>query len=199
MKIAVFGGSFDPPHIGHLLVAQQVKKLLNIDQIWFMPIFTHPSTKPLTVTKHRFAMTRLLENDTIKASDFAIEKKLRYEIDILKKLMQTYQQHSFYWICGSDQIENFLKWKNWEELLSKYKIIIYAREGRKEMIEEELQLLTGLRTIPNNIFILTPENLPIINISSETIRERVKQRQSIRGLIAKTVERYIETHHLYST
>nr|MBP9719374.1 adenylyltransferase/cytidyltransferase family protein [Candidatus Levybacteria bacterium] len=87
MKIAILGGSFDPPHVGHLLVAQQIKRLLNIDQVWLMPTYSHPFNKSLSTSAHRLAMVKLLEDDTIKASSFEIQKKgVSYTIDTLKAL-----------------------------------------------------------------------------------------------------------------
>ena len=75
MKIAILGGSFDPPHIGHLLISEQVKEHLDMDQIWLMPLFKKTKQnkifhKQLSLVKQRFAMTKFLENDFIKISDF---------------------------------------------------------------------------------------------------------------------------------
>jgi nicotinate-nucleotide adenylyltransferase len=198
MKIAILGGSFDPPHIGHLLVAQQVKKLLNIDQVWLMPTYSHPFQKSLIPAKHRLAMIQLLEDTTIKASDFEIQKQgVSYTIDTLKNLNNTFPQHSFYWISGSDQIQEFPKWKNWQELITTYKIIIYARNQDKPMIEQQLKAILKTETIPQTLFILPTHDLPTITISSSSIRERIKQNQSIRGLVPKRVEEYIHEHKLY--
>jgi nicotinate-nucleotide adenylyltransferase len=198
MKIAILGGSFDPPHIGHLLVAQQVKKLLNIDQVLLMPTYSHPFQKSLIPAKHRLAMTKLLEDLTIKASDFEIAQQgVSYTIDTLKKLTHTFPQHSFYWISGSDQIQEFPKWKNWQELITTYKIIIYARNQDKLIIEQQLKVILETDIIPQTIYILPTKDLPTINISSSNIRERIKQNQSIRGLVPRNVEVYIQEHKLY--
>lgn len=198
MKIAILGGSFDPPHVGHLLVAQQVKTMLNIDQVWLLPTFSHPFNKALTSPKHRLTMVKLLENDTIKASDFEIRKEgISYTIDTLNELTKMYPQHSFYWISGSDQIHEFPKWKQWQEFLQKYKIIIYAREQEKHVIEENIQRILGSTNIPNTLFILATKELPTMNISSSTIREKVRHQQPIRGLVPKKVEEYILENKLY--
>lgn len=198
MKIAILGGSFDPPHMGHLLVAQQVKKFLNIDQIWLMSTYSHPFNKKLSPAKHRLSMVKLLEDETIKASDFEIQKKgVSFTIDTLKNLTKTYPQHVFYWVAGSDQIMDLPKWKNWEELIRNYKIIIYARDAEKHIIENEIKYILNLEQIPNSLFILATKDLPTMNISSSTVREKIKRHESIRGLVPKKVEEYILEHDLY--
>lgn len=198
MRIAILGGSFDPPHIGHLLVAQQVKKMLNIDQVWLLPTFSHPFNKSLTTPQHRLAMVRLLETDTIRTSDFEIQQQgTSYTIDTLQKLSKAYPQHSFYWVSGSDQIKDFPKWKDWQTFLQNYKIIIYARDEKQEALEEVFTKTTGIPKIPNNIFILASKDLPTMDISSSTIRKKVKKREPIRGLVPKKVEQYIMEHKLY--
>jgi len=198
MKIAILGGSFDPPHVGHLLVAQQVKRLLNIDQVWLMPAYSHPFSKSLSTSVHRLAMVKLLEDDTIKASDFEIQKKgVSYTIDTLESISNRYPHHSFYWISGSDQIKDFPKWKNWQEFLRNYKIIIYARDENKETLEDTLKTTLGITTIPNSLYILASKDLPTMNISSSTIREKVKKNEPIRGLVPKKVEQYIMENKLY--
>lgn len=198
MKIAILGGSFDPPHIGHLLVAQQVKRLLNIDQVWLMPAYSHPFSKSLSTSVHRLAMVKLLEDDTIKASDFEIKKKgVSYTIDTMQSLTKMYPQHSFYWISGSDQIQDYLKWKNWQDFIQNYKIIIYARDENKAVLEDALKTTLEMTTVPNTIYILASKELPTMNISSSTIREKVKRNESIRGLVPKKVEQYIMENKLY--
>lgn len=198
MKIAILGGSFDPPHVGHLLVAQQVKKLLNINQVWLMPTFTHPFQKTLTPAKHRLAMTRLLEDDMIKVSDFEIQKKgISYTIDTLRTLSKLYEQHMFFWIIGSDQIADFPKWKDWETILAKYHLIIYARGETPQVLEETIKVSWGLFHAPATVHILDTQDLLTSPASSSDIRTRRKCGLSIRGLVPKKVEAYIIENNLY--
>lgn len=198
MKIAILGGSFDPPHVGHLLVAQQVKRLLNIDQVWLMPTYSHPFNKSSSQPQERLAMVKLLEDDTIKASSFEIQKKgISYTIDTLKALAKEYPYDSFYWISGSDQIKDYPQWKNWLEFVQNNKIIIYARGSEKEALEQEIKMILNLDAIPNTLYLLASKDLPTMDISSSTIREKVKRHESIRGLVPKKVEQYIIEHNLY--
>src|SRR5690348_1092340 len=106
MKIAILGGSFDPPHLGHLFIASQVKELVGVDEIWLMPLYqSHGGTfqKTLSSVKHRLEMTRLIESDDIKVSTFEIENnKTSYTIDTLTGISQQYPENTYYWIIGSD-------------------------------------------------------------------------------------------------
>lgn len=190
MKIAVFGGNFDPPHIGHLLAAQTIKKTLNIDQIWLLPFY-----KPLPVTsnRHRLEMVKLLEDATLKVSDFALQNKLIHDpMMIQKKLVETYPHHSFYWVSGSDHIQDIEK-----TFLAEQKIIIYSCGDTKAHIEEQVKNMSDTQSIPNTMFILSSEDFPTIDIASTHIRKKIQRNESIRGLLSKKIEEYIQQHNLY--
>jgi nicotinate (nicotinamide) nucleotide adenylyltransferase len=199
MKIAILGGSFDPPHVGHLLVAQQIKKLLNIDQVWLMPAFSHPFQKQLLPAKHRLTMVKLLEDEQVKVSDFEITKKgVSYTVNTLQILSKLYEQHTFFWIIGSDQIEDFPKWKDWEEIVNKYHVIVYARGESPKDLEEKIKVSWGLFTVPSHVHIADTKDLLISPVSSTTVRELRRKNLPIRGLVPKKVEEYIIENNLYS-
>lgn len=198
MKIAILGGSFDPPHFGHILVAEQVKKFLNLDQIWLMPCYKHPFNKKLSSAKHRFLMTKKLENTDIKISDFEIKKKaISFTFDTLNLLTEKNPQDEFYWIIGSEQLENFHKWQNWQKIIENFNLIIFPREIAIKKLELEVRKYLKLRNIPKNILILNSNKLKLSNISSTRIRNAVKKNQSIKNLIPKEIEKYIVKHKLY--
>src|SRR5579862_1050382 len=120
MKIGILGGSFDPPHFGHLLIAQQVIEQAGLDQVWLIPVFNTAAQhkifqKKLSSSENRFFMSKLLENKKIKASDFEINKnKKSLTIETLKKLTKEYPEHTFYWILGSDRLPTFHLWDDWQ-------------------------------------------------------------------------------------
>lgn len=128
MKIAILGGSFDPPHIGHFLVAKQVLIDYPIDQVWLIPCFLHAFSKKLTIVDHRLNMTRLIKTKNIKVSTYEIEKGgVSLSIETLKGLSKLYPQHKFSWIIGSDQVKDFTKWEGWQDLINIYGLIIAKR------------------------------------------------------------------------
>jgi nicotinate-nucleotide adenylyltransferase len=202
MKIAILGGSFDPPHLGHYLIAEQIKEALHMDEVWLMPLFQKALQdkmfhKKLSPVEHRLAMTQLLENEFIKTSDFEIRhNQTSYSIDTLKKLSEQYPQHTFYWILGSDQLSGFQKYYQWQELL-KQNLIVFPREHMLWHVEERVREAFQLQTIPENVTVLQNRELILTNISSSIIRERVQKKVSIRFLVPETIETYIKKNTLY--
>lgn len=197
MKIGILGSSFDPPHLGHLLIATQTKEALGLDQVWLMPCLAHPFEKKMSEVKHRLAMTKFLEDEHIKISDFEIKQKgISYSIDTLNSLAKLFPKNEFFWIIGSDQINEFTRWKNWQEIINNYHLIIFPRESAGNLAAR-LKKTLKLKTIPQNIIILNPKDLILTNISSTLIRKRVKEEKSIKYLVPEKVEKYIIEHGLY--
>lgn len=198
MKIAVLGSSFDPPHIGHIFIAEQVKQLLGMDEIWLMPNSKHAFDKSLTSTDHRLAMTELIERDQIKVSILELERGgVSFTIDTLNQLHELYPNDEFYWIFGSDQLESFKKYKNWQDLIKKHNLIFFPRESILKELTNKVKQHLSLPEIPNNIIVLEDKNLILTNISSTLIRERVKNNQNIKYMVPIEIEKYISQNHLY--
>jgi nicotinate-nucleotide adenylyltransferase len=198
MNIAILGGSFDPPHLGHYFIIIQVKELLQMDEIWLMPVFTHPFQKELLPVADRLAMTKLLCNDYIKISDFEIKNnQSSFTINTLTSLEKLHPEHTFHWIIGSDQLNSFQKYKDWQELIRKYNIIIFPREYVISHLEEKVKESFTLQTIPQNVKVLHDERMLLTNISSSKVRQRVKKGLPIHHLVPNSVESYIYEHGLY--
>lgn len=203
MKIAILGGSFDPPHLGHLFIAQQVKEFLHLDQIWLMPLYqkSHQDQvfhKEMIDPHKRLEMTKLLENDFIKVSDFEIKhNQENYTLTTLQKLQQLHPEHTFSWITGSDQLASFQKYYRWQELVAKQNLIIFPREHMLDHIEERVKDAMNLKTIPQNVIVLQNKNLVLTNISSSKIRERIKAGLPINLFVPEAVGEYIRENKLY--
>jgi len=198
MNIAILGGSFDPPHKGHAVIARRLLKSNYFDQIWFMPCYQHPFIKnPLSPDK-RFEMTKFLENDNIKVSDFEIRKKtVSYSINTLGFLAKKYPKDKFCWIIGTDQIESLTKWKKWKEIINNFKLIIIPRSGFKKA-EKELKNITEQVLSPKNIILIDRRKFPPVYVSSTLIRKKIKEKKSISNLVPKKIEQYIIQHKLYN-
>ena len=170
MNIAILGGSFDPPHNGHLFVAKQMLKNKNCDKVILMPVFKHPFGKLLTDPEHRLAMTRLLEDKNIEVSDFEIKrKKISYSIDTLNALKKLAPHDDFVWVIGKDQIGDFEKWKNWREIKEEFGLIVVPR---------------------------TPIDVSSSEIRKR-INPPDGGRKSISGMVPEKIESYIIHHKLY--
>jgi nicotinate-nucleotide adenylyltransferase len=203
MKIAILGGSFDPPHLGHILIARQVIEQTHMDQVWLMPNYSTSAhhavfQKKLSPVTDRLEMAQFLEDEQIKISDFEIEhNKESLTIITLKTLSQQYPQHSFYWIMGSDKLETFHLYDDWQDIIKEYRLIIFPREHMLWHLEKRVKEGLQLQTIPQNVIVLQNKDLMLTNISSTAIRDRVKNNLPIDFLVLPKVEEYIKKHTLY--
>jgi nicotinate-nucleotide adenylyltransferase len=203
MKIAILGGSFDPPHLGHILIARQVIEKTQVDQVWLMPNYNTSAhhavfQKKLSPVENRLAMAELLVDEQIKISNFEIENNQKsLTIVTLKTLSQQYPQHSFYWIMGSDKLETFHLYDDWQDIIKKYRLIIFPREHMLWHLKERVKEGLELQTIPQNVIVLQNKDLMLTNISSTAIRDRVKNNLPIDFLVVPKVEEYIRKHQLY--
>ena len=195
MNIAVLGSSFDPAHNGHLAIAKNVLKSQKIDKVILMPVNIHPFAKKISKTFHRFAMAKLLEGRNIEVSDLELKKNsTSYSIDTLSVLTTQYPNDHFYWIIGSDHLDSFTKWKDWQKIISDFGLVIVARDTHTD-IERKLKKFVNYDY--KNIIILDAKDFSPFDISSSEIKKRIKEKKSIKNLVPKSVENYIIKHKLY--
>ena len=186
MHIGILGGSFNPPHLGHVLVAQQILDFTDIEKIWLLPAYNHTFGKTLLDIKHRLAMTKMLVGKQIEISTLEIDHKLDGNtINLVPILEKQYPEIKFTFIIGSDQLPTFHKWGSWQELLQKLPFLVFLRAGYPAK-----PLYKGMQDIDNPLLITT-------NISSSLVRERLKKGFSINHLVPPLVEAYINKHGLY--
>lgn len=197
MNIAILGGSFDPPHRGHRVTAKRLLKLFNFDEVWLMPCFQHPFNKSLSSSRKRFEMTKYLEKGNIKASDFELRKKqTSYTIDTLNILTTQYPNYRFTWVIGSDQVKSFTKWKDWKEIIDRFRLVVVPRTSFRQA-EKDLKDIAKLVKSPKNIILVGKNKFNPIYVSSTLIRKRAKEKKSILNLMPKKVEKYIMHNNLY--
>jgi len=198
MKIAILGGAFDPPHLGHLIVAEQVREILKMNEVWLMPVYSHPFHKLLSSTQDRITMTRLVESWFIKASEFEIKlNTTSYTIDTLRLLQEQRPNDKFYWCIGSDTLADFYKWKQWEKLIRDFNIIVYPRGNGLKDLRSNVQKAFRLKNISENIIILDHKGVITTNVSSTLVRERFASGRSIHFLVSDKIEKYISDNNLY--
>ncbi|MBI4078921.1 MAG: nicotinate (nicotinamide) nucleotide adenylyltransferase [Candidatus Levybacteria bacterium] len=188
MSIAVLGGSFDPPHIGHYFVIEQIREIRkNINQILLMPAYEH-QWKPIQASaEHRFNMLHYLESEKVTISDMEMQRRGgKYTIDTLLELKRLQPNDTFYFIVGSDILSEWERWEKTEQLLSLATFLVFPRDPHR--LPE---------TIPQGFEVVADKNLITTNISSTIIRERVKKGKSITHLVPIGVEQYIMEHNLY--
>ncbi|MBI5475601.1 MAG: nicotinate-nucleotide adenylyltransferase [Ignavibacteriales bacterium] len=191
MNIGIFGGSFNPPHMGHLIVAESVRDQLRLDKILFIPAAQSPN-KPdtsLAVAKHRLEMTELAVKGCtgFEVSNIEIERKgLSYTVDTVQALAALYPNSDLSLIIGSDNLIEFEAWKSPDEIVLKANLIVMSRPGFSPNMSKS-KYLRSAKIV----------NVPQVGISGTDIRRKVKLGRSIRFLVPKSVEDYILTKRLY--
>lgn len=190
MKVGLFFGSFNPVHIGHLIIGSYMADFTDLDQVWYI-VSPHNPLKPkkdLLNEYERLEMVRLAtEDDTrLKASD--IEFKLSqpsYTINTLLHLEEKYPDKSWVLLMGSDTYASLPKWKNYERLLSDYEIYVYPRPDTKLNAAE----------LPANVKLI--ENVPLMQISASFIRQVIREKKTYRYLLPEKVYQYVDRWGLY--
>lgn len=198
-KIGIMGGTFDPIHYGHLMLAEQIRTSFELDQIIFIPVGNAPHKQNhLPANKmHRYMMTLLAtaSNPSFTVSDIEIKKnEITYTIDTIKTLKDEFTANDeLYFITGADAIILLDTWKNYKELVKYVKFIGASRPGIDENLLktkiEELSIELGA-----HIELCT---VPALAISSTDIRNRVMEGKSIKYLLPESVENYIFKEKLY--
>lgn len=190
MKIGLYFGTFNPIHIGHLIIANHLAEHTNLDQIWFVvtPHNPHKNKTSLLEDYHRLEMVHLATEDypKIKASD--IEFKLpqpNYTINTLTYLTEKYPNHTFSLIMGEDNLASFHKWKNQDIILQNHDIFVYPRLHIQEINPEYIKH-------PKIHWV----DAPIMEISATFIRENIKNNKNIQPLLPPKVWEYV-SHNLF--
>ena len=191
MRIGIFGGSFDPIHTGHAIVAQYIISSGAVDRLWFMvsPVNPLKADKVRQVADtDRLRMvemvSRPMEGVETSAFEFSMPKP-SYTVDTLNALQEKFPNDEFCLIIGGDNWEVFGKWRNSKEILAKYHVFVYPRLGYKVDIPNELK---------DRVTLI---DAPVIELSSTQIRERLAKGQSVRYYVPDKVLDYIERKHLY--
>jgi nicotinate-nucleotide adenylyltransferase len=187
MKIAILGGRFDPPHIGHFLVAQQVLDYrLDIDKVLLVPAFQHQWKPIIASPKDRLEMLWPFATPQIEISDVEIKRGgVSYSIDTIKTIKEKTSAQIF-WIVGSDILAEFHKWEKAEDLLKLATFLIFPRDPHALP-----------KVIPQGFEVIRSEKILTTNFSSTIVRERIRMGKSIKNIVPETVEKYIKEHKLY--
>jgi nicotinate-nucleotide adenylyltransferase len=190
MNIGLYFGSFNPIHHGHLIIANHIINQSSINEVWFVVSPQNPfkETASLLNEQHRLQLVKLAIDDTpgLRASniEFALPKP-SYTINTLVYLEEKYPKHRFSIIMGSDGFQNIDKWKNANQILKNYPIIIYKRSGFD--VSEKVGAS------------VTVTEAPILDISSTLIRKLIKDKKSIKYLVPDSVLKEIESQHYYNS
>lgn len=191
MKIGLYFGTFNPIHVGHLIIANHMAEHADLDQVWMVVTPHNPLKKKSTLLAdhHRLEMVFLATEDFPKIKPSDIEFKLsqpNYTVNTLVHLEEKYPEHAFSLIMGEDNLKSFHKWKNYEAILAHHEIYVYPRLDA---------------TAENPLFKNHPKihliDAPVVEISSTSIRENIKKGKNVLPLLPPKVWEYIDHNNFY--
>ncbi|MEW6075943.1 MAG: nicotinate-nucleotide adenylyltransferase [Candidatus Omnitrophota bacterium] len=187
MKIGILGGTFNPIHLGHLILAEEVREQKCLDRILFVPTYLPPHKENSNVApaQDRFAMIKLAirDNKYFSVSDIEISRKGRsYTIDTLKELVRKFPLEELSFITGSDLLNYLDEWKDLQEVIKLVRFIVATRPGYP------------LEKMPSYIDTVA---IRAVDISAFEIRECIRQKKSFRYLVPEAVRAYIEKKRIY--
>ncbi len=195
-RIGIYGGTFNPPHVGHLRAAEAAMALLRLDRLILMPAFCSPDKQvPEVAADHRLRMLRLAAKPNMEVSELEVARGgTSYTVDTLRQLREMYPDAELVLLLGSDSFEGFLSWKEPEEILKLASLAVLCRGGKKETaaIEQQKQRLEEM-----GAKIYRVDN-PVTEISSSNLR-RMLAFGCGREFLPEGVESYIRSNGLYDT
>ena len=191
MKIGLYFGTFNPIHVGHLIIANHLAEHSSLDKIWFVvtPLSPFKKKNSLLDNRQRYEMVYRATKDYIKLEPSDIEFNLpqpNYTIDTLTYLLEKHPKHKFSLIMGEDNLKSFHKWKNYELILENHDIYVYPRisEGT-------------IDTRFNDHDKIIKINAPIIELSSTFIRTSIKDGKNVRPMLPENVWEYIDEMNFF--
>ena len=198
MRLGIFGGTFDPPHVGHLLAASDVFEQLALDRLLFVPAAIQPLKAKRTTAsgEHRLAMVRLTIGDDARFGVDSVEldrEGLSYTVDTLREFARQFPSAELFFLVGADVLSTFAQWRDPHSVLELATLVVMTRradDGTQELddtIGLDAELARRMTRVATRRF----------DVSSTEIRERVRAGRSIHGFVTDAVAEYIGSHGLY--
>lgn len=184
MKIGLFFGSFNPIHVGHLIIANHLAEYTDLKQVWFVVSPQNPlkEKESLLNEYHRLDLVNIaIEGNTkLKTSDIEFKlPKPSYTIDTLQYLKEKFPKKEFCLIMGSDNVTSIHKWKNFEKIIDNFPIYVYKRSGDEHLVLQ--------KKYPQIKFL----DVPLLDVSSSLIRKMIKEKKSVRYLLPDNVHEQV--------
>lgn len=191
MKVGLYFGSFNPIHVGHLIIANHMVEFSDLDEVWFVvtPQSPHKKKQSLLDNHHRYQLVFVAVEDYPKLRPSDIEFKLsqpNYTVHTLAHISEKYPDKEFCLIMGEDNLKTFHKWKNYETILEHHHIYVYPRIGGTKVKNQ-------FREHPK----IHRVEAPIIQISATHIRNSIQQGKNVQALLPKDVWKYIDEMNFY--
>lgn len=203
MKVGLYFGTFNPIHVGHLVIANYMAEYTDLDQVWLVVTPQNPLKvkNSLLADYHRLALVQeaIEDNDQLRASDIEFKlDKPSYTYTTLAYLKEKYPQNEFCLIMGEDNLRTFHKWQNHEKILQNHKMYVYPRVLTIQE-EEEVQEIGNLfeNELSHHSNVILCLDAPVMKVSSSFIRQAIKDGKDVRYLLTEPVHRYIDKMNFY--
>lgn len=192
MRLGIFGGTFDPPHVGHLLAASDAIEHLALDRLVFVPAAIQPlkSTRETASGADRLAMVRLTVGADPRLETDAVELDrdgLSYTVDTLKDFARRFPSADRFFLVGADVLSTFAQWRDPQGVLELATLAVVTRSADSDVMEMNEELARRVTPVPTRR----------VDVSSTEIRDRVRSGRSIHGFVTDAVAEYISSHGLY--
>jgi nicotinate-nucleotide adenylyltransferase len=191
VKVGLYFGTFNPIHVGHLIIANHLVEYSDLDEIWFVvtPLSPHKKKQSLLDNHHRYELVYVAVEDYPKLKPSDIEFKLsqpNYTVNTLAHISEKYPENEFSLIMGEDNLKSFHKWKNYETILEQHNVYVYPRIA-------EGTIKTTLKDHPK----IHKMDAPIIQISATLIRDGIKEKKNVEPMLPEKVWKYIDEMNFY--
>lgn len=201
MNIGLYFGTFNPVHVGHLIIANYMVEFTDLDQVWLVVTPQNPLKKKSTLLEdyHRYAMVELAVEDNNKLKASNIEFNLpqpSYTINTLTYIKEKYPKYQFSLIMGEDNLRTLHHWKNHEQITEEHKIYVYPRA----LTEQERKDSNNEDTFENNLHLhqnVIYCDAPVMKVSASFIREAIKHKKDVRYLLTESVYKYVQEMNFY--
>ena len=203
MKVGLYFGTFNPIHVGHLVIANFMAEYTDLDQVWLVVTPQNPLKDKSTLLAdfHRLALVKeaIDDNSKLRASDIEFNlPKPSYTITTLTYLREKYPNDFFSLIMGEDNLRTFHKWFNHEVIMEKHKIYVYPRvltmQEELEVVAMSADLINDYKSHQNVEFC---EDAPVMKVSSSFIRQSIKEGKDVRYLLTEPVRKYVDEMNFY--
>jgi nicotinate-nucleotide adenylyltransferase len=202
MRLGIFGGSFDPVHYGHLLLAESCREQAQLDKVWFVPNALSPFKRehPPAAAKHRLEMLQLAigGHEAFHVSTIEIDRgDVSYTVETLEQIAAQQPHATLFLLLGADSLVDFPQWREPERICALAQLLVVRRHGSPEPDYKMLASLVSpqqLRQIQDSAV-----DMPLIDLSATDLRRRAAAQHSLRYRTPRAVEKYIETQRLYQS
>ena len=199
MRVGIFGGTFDPIHLGHLILAERCREDAELDEVWFVPSHRPPHKPGAAVTRfeHRCEMATLATTGQPLFRVETLEKDLpppSYTAETLAELRRHHPDHEFHLIVGADVLPDFPTWHDPARVLEQAGLVVVPRPGFAVWASDQLAAAVG---VPADRVRLLAVECPLIDIASRDVRRRVAEGKTVRFLVPRSVEEFVRERKLY--